>query len=202
MSNSPIDAAAYSHRELNPGNLPSPVQLTKFSRRNLAKWFRVLGYAKGAEIGVAEGKHAKQMLELNPGMHLLCVDTWEKYPGNPRSHPQSEHDRNIKIAQRVLEPFDAEIIKAYSMGAVRDVPLESLDFVYIDGNHGFDYVMEDLIAWGRRVRKGGIISGHDYYHFRGAGVVEAVDAYVAAHGIKEWWLTNEKKEKSWFWVKR
>jgi hypothetical protein len=197
-----LDAASYTHRKLNRGNLPSPIHLEKFSRKNLAKLFGVLECRTGAEIGVREGKHAKRLCELCSGVHLLCVDAWEYYPAGRRSRPQAEHDRNIEIARRVLAPFNAQIVQAYSMDAVRDVPLESLDFVYIDGNHGFDYVMEDLIAWGRRVRKGGIISGHDYYHFRGAGVVEAVDAYVAAHGIKEWWLTNEKKEKSWFWVKR
>jgi hypothetical protein len=88
------------------------------------------------------------------------------------------------------------------MDAVRDIELESLDFVYIDGNHSFDYVMQDLIEWSKRVRRGGIVSGHDYYHFRNAGVVEAVDVYTHCHGIKEWFLTNEQKSKSFFWVKR
>lgn len=191
----------YTHKKLNPENKLSPIHLPKFSRRNLAKWFRVLEYERGAEIGVAEGRFSKTICNQNPGVKLMCIDIWEKYPGNPRSHPQTEHDRNLDIAQRILEPLRCKIIQAYSMDAVRDVSLESLDFVYIDAHHGFDYVMQDIIEWGKRVRKGGIISGHDYYHFRGAGVVEAVDAYTKAHNIKEWFLTRESKEKSWFWVK-
>lgn len=197
-----MDTHKYTHNHLNPGNLASPVQLTKFSRRNLAKWFKILGYKTGAEIGVAEGRYSKQICDRNPDVRLLCVDIWLKYVGNPRAHPQTEHDRNIGITRRILAPFNTEIVQAYSMDAVCNVPLGSLDFVYIDAHHGFDWVMRDIIEWGQRVRKGGIISGHDYYHFRGAGVVEAVDAYVLAHGVKEWFLTNEKKEKSWFWVKR
>jgi hypothetical protein len=179
-----------------------PLQLEKFSRKNLAKVFGLVGFKRGAEIGVAEGRYSKVICDLNPGVNLLCVDPWIKYAENPRSHPQSEHDRNIAITRRILAPFDAEIVKGYSMDVVRTVKPESLDFVYIDAHHGFDFVMQDIIEWGKRVKRGGIISGHDYYHFRGAGVVEAVDAYVLAHGIKEWYLTNEKKEKSWFWVKR
>lgn len=197
-----MDTYKYTHNRLNPDNLPSPVQLEKFSRRNLAKWFRVLGYKTGAEIGVAEGRYSKMICDQNKGVNLLCVDIWQKYAANPRSHPQVEHDRNINITRRILEPFNVEIVQAYSMDAVRDVPIGSLDFVYIDAHHGFDFVMQDIIEWGKRVRRGGIISGHDYYHFRGAGIVEAVNAYTLAHGIKEWWLTNERKEKSWFWVKR
>ena len=184
----------------HPGD-GKPVVLEKFSRRNLAKMFSLCEFKLGAEVGVAEGRYSKMMCDHNPGVHLLCVDPWIRYQGNPRSHPQSEHDRNIGIARRILEPFDAEIVQAFSMDAVRDVPFESLDFVYIDAHHGFDFVMQDIIEWGKRVRKGGIISGHDYYNFRWAGVMTAVDAYVLAHGVKEWFLTNEKKEKSWFFVK-
>ena len=196
-----MDTYRHTHDHLNLGNLPSPVHLAKWSRRNLAKWFRLLGYKTGAEIGVAEGRNSKQMCEQNPGVRLLCVDPWLKYRGNRRGGPQEQHDRNVKIARRILAPFDTKIVQAFSMDAVRDVPMESLDFVYIDGNHGFDFVMQDIIEWSRRVRKGGIVSGHDYYHFQAAGVVEAVDAYVLAHDIREWFLTNERKEKSWFWVK-
>lgn len=197
-----MDTHRYTHNHLNPNNLPSPVQLEKFSRRNLAKWFRILGYKTGAEIGVAEGRYSKQICEQNRGVRLLCADIWEKYAANPRSHPQSEHDRNIGITRRILAPFNAKIVQAYSMDAVRDVPLQSLDFVYIDAHHGFDWVMQDIIEWSKRVRKGGIVSGHDFYEFRGAGIVLAVEAYIKAHRVKEWFLTNEKKEKSWFWVKR
>lgn len=201
-----MDTRKYTHNKLNPDDLPSPVQLTKFSRRNLSKWFRVLGYETGAEIGVAEGRHSKQMLDLNPGLHLLCVDTWAKYRGNPRGGPQTQHDRNFAIAKRILTPFNTEIVQAFSIDAVRDIPLESLDFVYIDGNHSFDWVMQDIIEWGKRVRRGGIISGHDFYKFRAAGVIDAVYAYTKVHGVKEWFITNEDwqgrhKECSWFWVK-
>ncbi len=202
IGGSSLNTTKWVHNHLNPNGLESPVQLERFSRRNLAKLFRILDYKTGAEVGVAEGRYSKMMCDHNPGVRLLCVDTWNRYRGNQRGGPQRQHDRNYGIAQRILAPFDTTIAKAFSMDAVRDVGLESLDFVYIDGNHNFDYVMQDIIEWGKRVRRGGIISGHDYYHFRDAGVVEAVDVYAYAHGIKEWFLTNERKEKSWFWVKR
>jgi hypothetical protein len=197
-----VNSAEWIHRHLNPHGSHSPVQLTKFSRKNLAKVFRVLGYKRGAEIGVAEGRYSKQMCEMNPGVRLLCVDCWARYHGNVRGGPQNQHDRNFEMAHINLQPFDAEIVRAFSLDAARNVELESLDFVYIDANHAFDYVMQDIIEWSKRVRRGGIVAMHDYYHFRDAGVVEAVDAYVLAHGITEWFLTNERKEKSAFWVKR
>ena len=94
-----------------------------------------------------------------------------------------------------------ELIKAMSMDAVRDVPKESLDFVYIDGNHMFDFVMQDIIEWSKRVRPGGIVSGHDYYRFRNAGIIPAVDLYTKMHKIKQFFLTDEKTP-SFFWIKK
>jgi hypothetical protein len=178
------------------------VQLEKFSRKSLAKWYDVLGYTYGAEVGVADARNSTTICQRVPGVQLLCVDTWAPYRGNRRGGPKEQHDGNYALAKERLAPYNAELIKGYSMDIVRAIPLESLDFVYIDGNHSFDYVMQDVIEWAKRVRPGGIVSGHDYYHFRGAGVVEAVDVYTHCHGITEWFLTNERKEKSFFWVKK
>ena len=50
--------------------------------------------------------------------------------------------------------------------AVKDIEDSSLDFVHIDGDHSYDFVMQDIILWGRKVRIGGIISGHDYLYDR------------------------------------
>ena len=95
------------------------------------------------------------------------------------------------------------------MNAVKRIPDGSLDFVYIDSNHSYDYVMEDLINWSRKVRKGGIVSGDDYYNFGGAGVVGAVDDYTKAHGIKfeltdpypEIMDRGHHEKPSYWWVK-
>jgi hypothetical protein len=87
------------------------------------------------------------------------------------------------------------------MDAVRKIKNESLDFVYIDGFHDFDWVMPDLIFWAQKVRRHGIVAGHDYYPFFRAGVMFAVDAYTRAHNINDWYVTREK-EPTWFWVKQ
>ena len=104
---------------------------------------------------------------------------------------------------RRLEGCNATILRKRSMEALEDVPDGSLDFVYVDADHTFDAVMMDIICWARKVRPGGIVAGHDYYRFRRAGVVPAVDAYTAAHGITRWFLTDYLKDRtpSWFWLR-
>ena len=95
--------------------------------------------------------------------------------------------------------------------AFNKIPDDSLDFVYIDGNHRYDYVMLDIILWSRKVRKGGMVSGHDYNTKNLNSKREiriAVDDYVDYHKMAPWYLTDIKALKvtadrhaSWLWIK-
>jgi hypothetical protein len=68
----------------------------------------------------------------------------------------------------------------------------------------------DIIGWTEKVRRGGIISGHDYLTARSCKVKDAVDGCVKGMKIKQWYLTMnahddhrqpERNLPSWFWVK-
>jgi len=194
-----MDVKDYLHEKFNrrTDQIP-PVRIKKFKRMNLARLFGELGFQRGAEVGVAGGHYSEELCRFISNLELLCVDPWEKYSENPRGQDNQEEMHNR--TKKVLAPYKVKLVKAKSMDAVRNVAMESLDFVYIDGHHGFDYVMQDLIEWSKRVKKGGIVSGHDYYRFRWAGVVDAVDAYTRAHQINEWFVCDER-ESSFFWVK-
>lgn len=170
------------------------------TRQKLAVEFAARGLTIGAEIGVADGRNSLTLCQNIPGLHLLCVDPWLKYVDNPRGGPQTQHDGNYELAGERLAHYDATRLRGFSMDIVREIAPASLDFVFIDGHHGFDFVMQDLIEWSKRVRKGGIVAGHDFYHFRWAGVCEAVDAYTKAHEITDWFLCDER-EPSFWWVK-
>ena len=133
-------------------------------------------------------------------MKLYCVDLWDIYLGGPRRQTADMHDKHFDEAHENLDKYEVTFIRKPSMEAIHDVPDKSLDFVYIDADHSFDFVMQDLIEWSKKVRMGGIVSGHDYCRFRGAGVVDAVDAYTRAHQVHEWFLTDERTP-SYFWAK-
>jgi hypothetical protein len=195
-----MTTAEFFHQALNPDNKPSPVILGNFGRKNLAKLLNKAALLKGVEVGVADGRHAELLCHSIASLELMCVDPWQRYRGNPRGGPQEQHDGNYEKAKDKLLKFGCRLIRKPSMEAVVDVPLGSLDFAYIDGNHSFDYVMPDIIEWGKRVRVDGVIAGHDYYPFKWAGVIEAVNAYVTAHYIDEWFVTEER-EPTWFFVK-
>ena len=168
------------------------------NRHHLAELFFELGYTKGAEIGVYVGRYSKELLDCNPNLELLCVDGWPVYQGVSRRVQDIYYSRCV----RRLTPYGdrAKIIKMLSQDALNVVPDNSLDFVYIDSCHQFDFVMMDLIGWERKVKVGGIISGHDYGNVHQGGVLIAINAYTQAHNISPWYTTREL-DPSWFWVK-
>ncbi len=169
----------------------APVKVAGMDRRRLMQRFGEFGLTKGAEIGVDRGRFSEYMFKVIPGLDLLCVDPWHwKLRGESRY--------NSTVAR--LAPHNATIIRKTSLDAVMDVKDESLDYAYIDGNHRFDYVMMDVILWANKVKLGGMIALHDYYRFRGGGVIPAVDVYTQQHGITQWFLTDEKTPTA-FWIK-
>lgn len=184
------------HIHTRGDNLPYSSWLRGASRITLAELFAELDYSEGAEVGVRMGHYSHELLSKNPKLHLRCIDPWTPY-GKVSQERQNQYYHRC---ENLLSPFNVEIIRKTSMEALSLIPDASLDFVYIDGRHEFDFVMQDIIEWSKKVRSGGIVSGHDYYNFYQGGVIPAVNAYTQAHNIQNWYITSEEYP-SWFWLK-
>jgi len=192
-----------------------PVEIPNMGRDNLGGLFRELGFKTGAEIGVASGRFSKSLCKGNPEMLLYCVDAWKIYPPDYRDYlDQTILDRAYADAQKRLTNFNVEIINGWSMDVVKKFDDASLDFVYIDANHEYPYVTMDIIEWSKKVRSGGIISGHDYYESTRkrskCHVIPAVQGYTRAYRIVPWFVIGTKAKtpgmirdtsRSWMWVK-
>jgi hypothetical protein len=177
----------------------SPSRWYKFKREDLAKLLGEFGLHNGVEIGVAEGKFSEVLAKY--GAKMTCVDTWG-VGDDARSQQIGSNQAQQRYDEAVerLKPYECKLLRMKSMEAIPLIPDKSLDFVYIDGAHDFDYIMEDIIAWSRKVKPGGIVAGHDYYRFRNAGVIQAVDLYTHMHDIHQWFVTDERTP-SFFWIK-
>ena len=158
------------------------------SRFTLYAIFRKLGFTHGAEIGVRGGKNAIELFRAIPKLKLLLVDPYVAYKTRMSFIDQYAMSEFEAKCRKRLAGKKTEFIKKPSLEAALQVEDNSLDFVYIDGDHSFDAVIQDLIAWVPKVRPGGIVSGHDYTPV--VGVSKAVDAYTSAHGIYNWYLTD------------
>jgi predicted O-methyltransferase YrrM len=122
---------------------------------------------------------------------------------------QTSLERQYEESKSRLAPYDCAVIRKTSMEAVKDFEDESIDFVYIDGNHTQKYVLEDIEEWSKKVKKGGVISGHDYVVFKQREinhVKSVVNQYAKEHDIKLYILGRRDEGKrdlfrSWFWIK-
>lgn len=174
------------------------------SRDDLARLFATLGFTTGAEIGVWAGDYSKRLCERVPGLRLRCVDPWASYARyEDKKNDQARLEEAYRTACRQLAPFGCDIVREDSMSAARAVPNGSLDFVYIDGNHGREFVTQDLEAWVPKVRRGGIVAGHDYvttHRKPWLQVKPAVDAFVRARRIAPVYVLLADKSPSFFWV--
>lgn len=186
-------------------NSVSPLHLLNFSRNELAGLFGELGFKHGVEVGTETGQYARALVKFNPGLKLHCVDSWRAYLGYRDHVNQAKLEGFYETAKQRLAEYDVEFIREFSMDAVRRFEPESLDFAYLDSNHAFDWIMQDIIEWSKRVRPDGIVAGHDFNRHPGWGVIEAVKAYTAAHRIKPWFTLSGTAETpeghSWFFVK-
>ena len=91
---------------------------------------------------------------------VYCVDSWKG-----KGIPQDLLDEAKKrFDKRVKKYENKKIMKMDSMTAVEKIKDESLDMVYIDGAHDYKSVSEDIKEWLKKVKKGGLIAGHDFHN--------------------------------------
>ena len=82
----------------------------------------------------------------------------------------------------------------YSTEAISNVQDNSLDLVFIDANHDYLFVKQDIELWKKKVKQGGIIAGHDYNYPGITGVKKAVDEFfgdrVKLESDYVWYVNN------------
>ena len=173
-------------------------------RNELVNYFVELGFKKGAEVGVEQGVYSEVICKA--GLELFAIDAWQAYDGYRDHVNQKKLDRFHEATKELLKPYNCGVIKGFSLDIVKQFEDESLDFVYIDCNHEFQNVTNDIAEWEKKVKKGGIIALHDFKLFDGkyglnsCHVKYVVEAWVKAHGI-ELHVTKENNPSA-FWVKK
>lgn len=170
----------------------SPFEIPDCSRDDLPEFFKELGFTTGVEIGVQWGDNLEKYCKV--GLKMWGVDPYLSYP----EHKCTKYIEELYPATlKRLSPYpNCNLIRKMSLDAVNDFSKRSLDFVYIDGNHTFGHTAMDLMRWSEKVKKGGVISGHDYFCLKGdrknRAVGPVVDAFVKTYDINNWYLLGKK----------
>jgi hypothetical protein len=134
------------------------------------------------EVGIEQGNFSVEILKrVKPAkFHLLDYD-----------------ERWIRIA---ATRFAAEIASGQAVlhhGKSADIlagfPDGHFDFIYIDANHAYEYVKQDLEIAGKKIKPDGHIVMNDYIFFDHIaslkyGVVEATHEFCLEHGYEMLYL--------------
>ena len=147
---------------------------------------------RGLELGVNMGAMASRLFCFFPQLHLTMVDPWIHHGPDSRyrqsgdavsKRTQRQHDQAFEIAWRETEfAIDRRrLIYQTSEIAADKVADESLDLIFIDADHSYEAVREDISLWLQKLRPGGVLAGHDYH---GWGVKQAVDEFALQHGVE------------------
>jgi hypothetical protein len=151
-----------------------------------------------AEIGVDLGDFSERILTLNRPRELHLIDPWtfesreyrQRAMGNAESVVESP--RKLERVARfsvVRDRFASDIAgggvilhRANSDVTGAEFPDQFFDWVYIDGNHSYELIRQDLELYWRKLKPGGYIVCNDYYHagFWDDGVTRAVDEFIAS----------------------
>ncbi len=193
------------------------VEIPDVGRDDLPKFLFETGRRVGIEVGVNEGEYGIKL--CHAGLKVYGIDPYVAY--REYKSPKSYVSHYLQALAN-LEGYDYTIIKKFSMDAVEDFEDESLDFVYIDGNHSLPYITADIFGWEPKLRKGGVMSGHDYAFVRGPREREMPRVYDGVHvkagvdssayimNVDRLYILGEKAKKeghkrdkwrSWFWIK-
>lgn len=141
------------------------------------------------EVGSWKGKSAAYMAVeiVNSGKNIKfdCVDTWEgsiEHTGMQEIVDGTLYETfisNISPVKEVINPIRMESIKAAAL--YEDA---SLDFVFIDADHTYEGVKQDIIAWLPKLKNGGILAGHDYGW---SSVSQAVNDVLGVYNYADPW---------------
>ena len=178
------------------------------SRKETGFWLNWLGLSgDGVEVGVFKGEFSDQLLRTWRCNSLVSVDPWRHFPTTEYvdacNLSQADHDLNYAETVNRLRRYGkrSRVVRSTSEDAVAQFADESLDFVYLDAQHHYEAVKEDIDLWYPKLKRGGVLGGHDYLDGKlrtgQYGVKKAVDEFAASSGF-ELTLTPEHDWPSWF----
>jgi len=156
----------------------------------------------GVELGVFRGENALDMFKTMNIRHLYLIDPWVSYDNkDPNMHGKQVLNEALDNTKKILRNYGDKItfIKKFSNDALKDIP-DNVDFIYIDGNHDYKFVKEDMLNYYKKIKIGGIMAGHDLNHLdRHKGVTKAFFEFISKYKLRpfiespDWWVIKGLK---------
>lgn len=120
------------------------------------------GWTKGVEVGVKEGENISYILRHCPDLFMYAVDPWVVQPGETETYEDWNMQAVINRYEAAINPFRDRVktLRMFSVEAAKEFPDKSVDFVFIDAQHNYKNLMQDIEAWKPKCK---FLAGHDYW---------------------------------------
>lgn len=161
----------------------------------------------GAEIGVYRGRFSELLMQVVRPRELHLVDPWKFEQGEAYrkalfgGRSQGGQAGMDACLAQVRARFAGDIAagrvivhRGYSGDVISRFPDHYFDWIYIDGNHLYEFVKQDLGLAYRKTRAGGVICGDDYMNggwWKG-DVKKAVDEFVRERSLEVLAIRNRQ----------
>ncbi|MBE3094964.1 MAG: class I SAM-dependent methyltransferase [Actinobacteria bacterium] len=153
----------------------------------------------GIEIGVNDGENAKSILESINIRKLYLIDPYSPYTEDGKLMDYTDIE---KVMKKTISPYHkfTKFIKDTSENAAIKIPDNSVDFIYIDGNHSYEYVKKDIELYYPKLKSNGIMGGHDFTP-ETYGVAKAVIEFVEKNNITSLMAKKHSNQRDWWFIK-
>ena len=150
------------------------------------------------EIGVWKGEFSELILKKNNPTKLYLVDPWKDFGENyfDKKHvkyrQENQNQRynlvNKKFKKNILKK-QVEILKMTSQEAFSELENIKFYFIYVDGNHQYDFVKYDIDNYFKLLNESGYLIGDDY---RIDAVQKAVNDFIQTYKPKNFFVKNDQ----------
>ena len=148
-----------------------------------------------AEIGVWKGDFTSKILEIASPQRLHLIDPWEfqcefperMYGGKVAKKQEDMNQIYQSVRQKFQQNRNVTIHRGFSENVLQEFEDDYFDWVYIDGNHYYEYVLKDLQLSLLKVKPGGLIAGDDY-------TWSAKDGFPVKRAVKDFIKENNLEQ--------
>lgn len=178
-------------------NLLNFININRYHISHITKYYNYQNYT---EIGIQRGNFLNFILKNTNLNYVYGVDSFQPCNGNQCGWSHSHNiiidgikaqNKNKEICLNKLSSFKDRFhfINLNSIAYGTSIKDESLDMVFIDGDHSENGVLLDLEIYYKKIKKGGLIVGHDYGGNFGSSepvvqVKPAVDKFCIKNNLK------------------
>ena len=181
-----------------PGNINNPqeTQSRWLPGEDIPELIAHISNPIGIEIGTAEGITTEYLLSSISDLKLYGIDPYTDYIDWDDRQPDQIGNKEQFLAKTEMYSDRFIHIKKSSNDVVDMFEDESVDFIFIDGDHSYNQVLKDCINYWPKVKIGGILIGHDFSKIE--DVNKAVNDFA---GQIKYEISNARQDL-WYIVKR